>query len=140
MRFDDRLETMLARDLSAPTAATATWTQVADLLAQEGRAMAPETAARGLAALAVLRSSVPVDVRAASVRGLASRCRFAPLAVLFASEPAQIAAPLFDRLRLDEQDWLAILPDLGPLARSRLRGRSDLPAPVLRALTDFGSA
>ena len=139
MRFDDRLETMLARDLSAPTAATATWTQVADLLAQEGRAMAPEAAARGLAALAVLRSSVPVDVRAASVRGLASRCRFAPLAVLFASEPAQIAAPLFDRLRLDEQDWLAILPDLGPLARSRLRGRSDLPAPVLRALTDFGS-
>ncbi len=101
--------------------------------------MAPEAAARGLAALAVLRSSVPVDARAASVRGLASRCRFAPLVVLFASEPARISVPLFDRLHLDEQDWLAILPDLGPLARSRLRVRSDLPAPVLRALADFGS-
>jgi signal transduction histidine kinase len=139
MRFDDRLDTMLARDLSAETALIATWTQVADLLAQDGKEMAPAVAARGLAALAVLRSRVPVAARAATVRGLARRCRFAPLAVLIASEPAAIAAPLFDRMQLDEHEWIAILPDLGPLPRSRLRHRSDLSDTVKRALSDFGS-
>lgn len=139
MRFDDRLDTMLARDLSAETAVIATWTQVADLLAQDGKKMAPAVAARGLAALAVLRSRVPLAARAATVRGLARRCRFAPLAVLIASEPAAIAAPLFDGMQLDENEWLAILPDLGPLPRSRLRQRRDLTDTVKRALSDFGS-
>lgn len=138
-RFDDRLETMLARDLAAPAAAAASWTQIADLLAQEGDNMPPADAARALAALSVLRHRVPVDLRAMSVRGLARRCRFAPLAVLLASEPAQVAAPLFDRLQLDDAAWLDILPAIGPLARSRLRSRADLSPAVRRALDDFGS-
>lgn len=138
-RFDDRLGTMLARDLSTPAAATATWTQIADLLAQEGPNLPAAYAARALAALSVLRHRVPIEMRALSVRGLARRCRFAPLAVLLASEPAQVAAPLFDRLHLDDASWLEILPEIGPLARSRLRGREDLSPVVRRALDDFGS-
>lgn len=138
-RFDDRLETMLARDLSNTAAAAATWTQVADLLAQDGQNLPHPTAARALAALAVLRHRVPVSARAATVRGLAGRCSFIPLVVLLASEPAQIVAPLFDRLRLGDEAWLAILPAIGPLARSRLRQRSDLSAIVCRALESFGS-
>ncbi len=101
--------------------------------------MDPQSSARGLTALALLRSRVPVDSRRATVRQLSSRCRFPPLAVLFAAEPSSVAAALFDTLQLAEADWMTILPDIGPLARSRLRQRADLPPSVVHGLRNFGS-
>lgn len=137
-RFDDRLSTVLIAQPATARERAAVWRQVADMLAQSGPEMLQAEAARGLAALAVLRPHVPVAVRLEAARSIASRCRFAPLAVLMGNDEPAIAVALFDRLALAEEDWLTILPMLTPLARSRLRARSDLGLPVRRALDSLG--
>src|SRR3546814_13493964 len=43
------------------------------------------------------------------------------------------------KARLSEADWLAMLPATGPMARSVLAGREDLPTAVRRALAAMGS-
>lgn len=139
MRFDDRLATILSCNLAASNAPTTAWTQVADLLAQDGPAMPGPVAARGLAALSLLRHQVPVAARTAAARAIAGRCRFAPLAVLLASEPTPVVSAFFDRLNLSDDDWHGVLGDIGPLARSRLRQRADISPAVHRALQRLGS-
>lgn len=145
MRFDDRLATILGRNGAPGTGSAATWAQIADLLAQDGSAMPPTIAARGLAALSLLRADVSIAARATAARAIAGRCRFAPLAVLLASEPAPVVTAFFDRVTLADHDWTAIVADIGPLARSRLRHRTDI-SPLLGDLlarmgsTDFAIA
>ncbi|QJQ33117.1 HAMP domain-containing histidine kinase [Sphingomonas lacunae] len=101
--------------------------------------MTEAAVARGLSALAMLRDQVPVETRLISARAVAARCRCASLAVFLAHEAPAVAVAFLDRAILDEDQWLAILPDLGPLGRSRLRGRDDMPASITRALEAFGS-
>lgn len=138
-RFDDRLSTVLAAQPETARERAAIWRQVADMLAQSGPEMSQADAARGLAALSVLRPHVPTAIRLETARSIASRCRFAPLAVLVGNDEPAMTVALFDRIDLGEDDWLAILPVLTPLARSRLRARGDLSRPVKRALARFGS-
>lgn len=139
MRFDDRLATVLRFDPGTSQGRAAIWRQMLDMLAQSGHVMTEAAVARGLSALSMLRDQVSVDIRLASVRAVAARCRCAPLAVFLAHEAPAIAVTFLDRAILEEDAWLSILPDLGPLGRSRLRGRNDLPLAVTRALEAFGS-
>lgn len=139
MRFDDRLATVLRFDPGTSQGRAAIWRQMLDMLAQSGDLMTEAAVARGLSALAMLRDQVPVEIRMMSARAVAARCRCAPLAVFLAHEAPAIAVTFLDRALLDEAKWLSILPDLGPLGRSRLRGREDLPPSVTRALEAFGS-
>lgn len=139
MRFDDRLATVLRFDPGTSQGRAAIWRQMLDMLAQSGHLMTEAAVARGLSALAMLRDQVPVETRLASVKAVAARCRCAPLAVFLAHDTPAIAVTFVDRVLLDEPAWLAILPDIGPLGRSRLRGRTDLPPAVTRALASFGS-
>lgn len=137
--FDDRLATVLMSQPESAREKAAVWRQVLDMLAQSGPQLAQDDAARGLAALSVLKPHVPAGIRLEAARSIASRCRFAPLAVLLGNDEPSIAVALFDRISLGNEDWLAILPALSPLARSRLRARTDMPLPVRRALDSLGS-
>lgn len=139
MRFDDRLETVMRIDPTGDHGRAAIWRQLVDLLSQSGNAMSPAAAARGLAALSLLRRHVPLAVRVAAVRAVAARCSFAPLVTLLAADDPTLVVALMDRVQLDVAGWLAIMPDLGPLARSRLRRRNDLGEPVTRALGSYGT-
>lgn len=138
-RFDDRLATVLLAQPETARERAAVWRQVADMLAQSGREMTETDAARGLAALSLLRPHIPAAVRLETARSIGSRCRFAPLAVLIGDDDPDITVALFDRIDLADGDWMAILPSLTPLARSRLRARADLSPAVTRALASFGS-
>ncbi len=135
MRFDDSLKTVLAADASTAFGAQATFRQIADLVAR-GRVPADEAA---LERLRLIRNEVPVGVRAAVARALAMTRPPVALVLLFAQDEPAVASAMLRGAQLDDQDWLALLPQLGPAGWAVLRGRRDLGAAVTRGLESFGS-
>lgn len=140
VRFDDRLATVLQIDAGTSSGRLAIWYQLTAMLGQSGHELAEPEAARSLAAIAMLSPDVPVTARVAAAKAVAARCTHAPLAVLLSRDVPAVVSALFDRLNLPEADWALILPDLAPLARSRLRARTDLPASVYRDLASLASS
>ncbi len=137
-RSDDRIGTILAMAPQTPVGLARLWRQLVDLLAQGGDHLSVEDTQRALAALSVIRQSVPEEAREGAVTAVAKRCRSAPLAVLLAGGSNASVAALFDDLMLDDAQWLAVIPAIGPLARSRLRLRRDrLSPPVRHALAMY---
>jgi signal transduction histidine kinase len=57
---------------------------------------------------------------------------------LSADRPA-VAIELLGTVQLSDSTWLAILPDIGPVGRNRLRDRQDLSPRITRALASFGT-
>lgn len=134
-RFDDRLATILAIDTGNQNGANSLWTQLVDLLAQGRGAPSGPHVERALAALALLRDRVDINLRQQGAAAIARRCGSAPLVVLLSGDASPVVCALFDRLQLSEPDWLAVMPMIGPLARSRLRARlADLPPAAVRSL------
>jgi signal transduction histidine kinase len=81
---------------------------------------------------------VPRQVRAASARALEFSNPPAPLVRLFARDELPIAIPVLRSARLSASEWIQLLPDLAPAARTILRNRRDLAPAVQRALESFG--
>ncbi|MDV3456816.1 HAMP domain-containing sensor histidine kinase [Sphingomonas sp. HF-S4] len=135
MRFDDTLETVLAADLSTPYGVHSAWRQLVDLI---GRRRVPP-ATRAMATLRAIRVDVPPPIRAASARALEFANPPAPLVRLFAQDDIGIAIPVLRSARISATEWIQLLPDLSPTARSVLRNRRDLGPEVERALESFGS-
>ncbi|MDP5278749.1 HAMP domain-containing sensor histidine kinase [Sphingomonas sp. DG1-23] len=135
MRFDDTLETVLAADLGTPYGVQSVWRQLVDLI---GRRRVPP-ATRAMATLRAIRADVPPPVRAASARAVEFADPPAPLVRLFAQDDISIAIPVLRSARLTSSEWIQLLPDLSPSARSVLRNRRDLGPDVRRALESFGS-
>lgn len=136
LRFDDSLKTVLAADASTPFGAQAAFRQIADLAARGRIEETPELLAR----LRELRERVPAPVRAAAARALALATPSAGLVAVFAEDDQAVAAPVLRTARLDDANWCALLPSLGPTGRAVLRHRSDLTEAVTRALESFGPA
>ena len=140
VRFDDRLATVLRIDAGTPSGRLAIWYQLTAMLGQSGHELSEPESARSLAAIAMLSPDVPVAARVAAAKAMAARCTHAPLAVLLSRDVPAVVSALFDRLNLPQADWALILPDLSPLARSRLRARTDLPGSVHRGLASLASS
>jgi signal transduction histidine kinase len=140
MRFDDMIATVLALAADRPDRQAARWRQLVDLLAQRR----PETAAAGAneaaayAWLRTARGAIDPEVRRQSARSLAGRAIDPGLLAFFAEDAPAVAAPLIGGARLETEAWLALLPRLGPAARSLLRNREDLAPEVKTALAAFG--
>lgn len=134
VRFDDSLKTVLAADTSSAFGAGSAFRQIVDLIARRRADPAPEI----LEKLKDLRRRVPTPVRAASARALALVDPPAALVGFFASDEIQVALPVLRAARLDDAEWTAILPVLGPAGRAVLRDRGDLSTPVAVALESFG--
>lgn len=139
MRFDDRLDTVLKIDPGHESGRITIWRQLVDMLSQSGSAMTEAAVLRCLTALSLLRGDIPLTIRAGSAAAIGSRPGFAPLIALLAHDHPQVAIATVDAAILPDRDWIAILPDLGPVGRSRLRNRADLAPLVLRALAHYGS-
>ncbi len=120
--------------MSTAFGAQTAWRQLVDLIGR-GRAPASEMA---IARLRSIRPQVPSTIRAASARALAFARPPAPLVRLFAEEDLAISAPVLRMADLKADQWIAMLADLSPAARSVLRHRRDLPADVTRALETYG--
>jgi signal transduction histidine kinase len=135
VRFDDTLETVLAADLGTPYGVQSVWRQLVDLI---GRRRVPP-ATRAMATLRAIRADVPPPVRAGSARALEFADPPAALVRLFAQDDVPIAIPVLRSARLTSSEWIQLLPDLTPTARSILRNRRDLGPEVRRGLESFGS-
>jgi len=135
VRFDDRLDTVLAAGQTPGLGAQATWRQLVDLMGRER--FADEAALIGR--LRDLRGQVPMAVRMSSGRGLAGAWPSAPLVGLFGEDEPAVAEPVLGGVRLAATGWLGLLPRLGPASRGILRRRNDLPAVVRRGLDSLGS-
>ncbi|MGC6401592.1 histidine kinase dimerization/phospho-acceptor domain-containing protein [Sphingomonas sp. FW199] len=136
MRFDDTLTTVLAADWSTPTARSAAWRQLVDLI---GRGRAPADAAV-LDRLSAIRDQVPLPVRVASASGLSHTRPPAGLVRLLCSDDPAVALPVLRAAQLTDAEWTDLLPMLGGSGRAVLRHRRDLSAAVQRALAAFGPA
>ncbi len=138
MRFDDRLATILnfpARDAGAKAAM---WVQIADLLAQKGEGLAPEQAELALLRLDAWRSAVPERRRLSVAAALSGRSLSPELVASFARDSALVAAPIIVRAKLDDAQWMRIIPDFPTTARALLRERKDLSPPLRAAISAYG--
>ncbi len=138
IRFDDMLETVLAMDASQPAQQRAQWQQLTDLLGQRGERMKPELVAAALRQLALLKRQVPVAQRAAAARAVARRARFAPLVAFYALDDPGIARDMLLAAPIADEEWIALLPSLSPVARNLLRQREGLSPSVKLALASYG--
>lgn len=136
MRFDDSLKTVLAADVSTGFGVRAAFRQLVDLIGR-GRAPASDELLERLREWA---ARVPVEVRAGCARGLALADPPAALVALFAADTPEVAAAALRSVRLEPEAWDELLPRIGPLGRSILRRRDDLPPLVVRGLESFGAA
>jgi hypothetical protein len=142
MRFDDMIATVLALADDRPDRQAARWRQLVDLLAQHR----PDPAVPGAGAAEVeayawlreARRAIDPEIRRQSARSLAGRAIDPALIAFFAEDAPSVAAPLIAGARLETDAWLALLPRLGPAARSLLRHREDLAPAVKAALGAFG--
>ena len=136
VRFDDSLRTVLAADTTSAFGAQSAFRQLVDLV---GRRRVDDVGPP-IERLRVLRPQVPASVRAASARALALGDPPAALVAFFAEDEPAVAAPVLRIASLTEEEWLALLPKLGPAGRALLRRRdAGLPAAAIRGLAAFGA-
>jgi signal transduction histidine kinase len=138
MRFDDMIATMLDRPAERADQRAAQWRQLADMLAQGRHGGSEVQVARAYAFLEQWRSQVDLGLRertAAAYAGLRVEPR---LLAFFGADHPVVAAAALRSARLDEQEWLELLPALTPTGRAILRHRRDLPSNIERALAGFG--
>ncbi|MEQ1724306.1 MAG: histidine kinase dimerization/phospho-acceptor domain-containing protein [Sphingopyxis sp.] len=140
MRFDDRLDTVLKIDPEHASGRAAIWRQLIDMLAHSGALMTATSAARCLRVLALLRDQIPLHDRIDSINAIGGRVNYAPLVAFLAHDHPHVAIAATDKARLSDADWLAIVPDMGPVGRSRLRQRGDVGQAVKSALALYGTA
>jgi signal transduction histidine kinase len=133
LRFDDSLDTVLSADASSPLGARSIWLQLVDLIGRRRVPPAPDALAR----LRAIRDLVPAAVRSTSARALEYADPPVELVALFAEDAPDIAAPILRGARIAVDEWIALLPVLGPRTRSILRHRRDLDSAVVHALAQF---
>ena len=140
MRFDDTIATVLALPADRPDRWAVQWRQLVDLLAQRRADADPVDVERAFDFLRRQRNRIDLAARADAARALAGLPIDGDLLVFFAEDMPSIAAPLIAGARLETDEWIGVLPRLGPPARALLRHRTDLPSAVRHALAAFGPA
>lgn len=140
MRFDDRLVTVLAQPTPDTRASAVQWRQLVDLLAQHRGGEGAALIDAAFAVLAEKRLSIAIGERVAAARSLVGQSLPPRLLAFFAADHAAVSAPILRGVRLGAEEWLAVLPGLGPTARALLRHRDDLDPAVLRGLESFGAS
>ncbi len=142
MRFDDLLDTVMAMRGDGAGLAVTRWRQCVDLLAQRAGCaadfLASDEIAQLLAGLADIRQTVPLSQKVASVVELGSWLRSPVLVRFLAGDHPAVATATMGRARLADDAWAALIPIVGPLARSVLRRREDLGPRARAALNAFG--
>lgn len=140
MRFDDTLATVLAQTTHDGRSVGLQWRQLVDLIAQRRDAPDSPQLESAYALLHEGRAKLPVGARVETARMMVGQRLPPRLVAVFANDHAAVAAPVMRGVRLDADEWVALLPALGPTARALLRHREDLDPSVTRALEGFGAA
>jgi signal transduction histidine kinase len=145
MRFNDLLRTVLANGGDGTASAVTRWRQCIDLVAQydvsgamPAHRLTEDDAVAVFKVLTDLRSALGPEQRVAPIIELGGRLRSVRLCRFLAQDHPAIVSAVMVRARLIDEDWAAIIPMLGPLARSILRRRSDMGPSARAALDRFG--
>ena len=145
MRFNDLLRTVLANRGEGAYAVVTRWRQCVDLLAQHDVSGAPtahplskEDRDEVLAIIDRVGADLTLDQRVSAIVELGSRLRSPSLVRLLAQDHPTLAAATMASAQLSDPDWAAVIPELGPLARSVLRRRANLGPQARQALDRFG--
>lgn len=138
MRFDDRISTVLRLPTGGRTVARAQFRQLIDLLGtMPAEAHGPGIDA-GFDRLAELSRTIPATERAGIVADPGLRLRSPRLVAFLAEAEPQVAEAAIRAARLDEDQWLDLVPALPVQARGRLRLRRDLGPRTTEQLARLG--
>lgn len=138
MHFDDRLETVLRLPDSGDGLARIQYQQLVDILGRLSGDARSDALEEGFARLDSLSARIARSDRARLLRQpLQAICNPRLLALLAQDEP-EVASAAIASARLQDAEWLRLIPALPVQARGILRHRRDLSPPVEALLDRLG--
>ena len=108
MRFDDRLNTVLAQPVGNAHDRAIRWRQLVELLARASDLSSP-LAQRALAAILTDAQGIEQNLRAAAARAVANPQLPLPLVILFAADSVAVSAPVLAAASLQPSQWRDVL-------------------------------
>ena len=108
MRFDDRLNTVLAQPAVNAHDRAVRWRQLVELLARASDLSSP-LAQRALAEILVDAQDIDQNLRAAAARAVASPNLPLPLVILFAADTVAVSAPVLAAASLQPSQWKDVI-------------------------------
>lgn len=133
MLFDDRLDTVLRMRADSAGTRRIQMRQLVDLLGTLSSDVRNSQVDAAYTRLSELQALIPAPEAAQMLGDPALRLRSPRLVAALCSSDPRIAAMALGRAELDEEQWLDLIPALGPSARQALFERRDLP-PAIAAL------
>ena len=128
MRFDDRLQTVLAQPAANPHDRAVRWRQLVELLARANDLSTP-LAQRALEVVLTEAPQIDQQLRAAAARAVARPQLPVPLIILFAIDTVAVAAPVLASASLQPFQWRDVLATASPDSHRFIRSLyPDLPA------------
>lgn len=128
MRFDDRLNTVLALPASNPHDRAVRWRQLVELLARASD-LSSASAVQALNEIRSQRSDIDEQLRAAAARAVAGPRLPVPLVGIFASDKISVAAPVLAAASFQPSQWKDVLAAASPESRRFVQSLyPDLPA------------
>ncbi len=127
VRFDDRLNTVLAQPAANPHDRAIRWRQLVELLARADDLSSPSAQ---LALLEVRSEAVVVDpqVRAAAARAIARPKLPIELIYAFAADAISVSAPILAAVELRDHQWLQVIDRASSESRRFIRSlHPDIP-------------
>jgi His Kinase A (phospho-acceptor) domain len=140
VRFDDRIETILAQSAEDGSAKAVLWSQLVDIISQENGGNVVPQRSVAIARLAEWRNDIPLERRRAVGAAIAGHAVPLEIIGLFGSDAPAVAAPVLAAARLSAEQWQALIPTLPQASRALLRERRDLPQQAQQALSAYGSS
>jgi hypothetical protein len=113
VRFDDRLNTVLAQPAANPHDRAVRWRQLVELLARAGDLTSP-VAQQGLGEIASEAQAIDPQVRAAAARAVAGPQLPAALVGAFAADTIAVSAPVLAAASLTPAEWSGVLEQASP--------------------------
>lgn len=116
MRFDDRLDTVLAQPAANPHDRAVRWRQLVELLARSNDLSSP-SAQRALEEVLAQAALIDPQLRAAAARSVAGPHLPLPLVIVFAADNLAVAAPVLSASSLQPSQWRDALATASPDSR-----------------------
>lgn len=128
MRFDDRLQTVLAQPAANPHDRAVRWRQLVELLARANDLSTP-LSQRALEVILADAGRIDPQIRAAAARAVARPQLPIALVILFATDTVAVSAPVLASAALQPSQWRDVLATASPDSQRFIRSLyPDLPA------------
>lgn len=116
MRFDDRLDTVLAQPAANPHDRAVRWRQLVELLARSTD-LSSSSSQRALEEVLSQAAMIDPQLRAAAARSVAGPHLPLPLVIVFAADSLVVAAPVLSAASLQPSQWRDALATASPDSR-----------------------